>query len=220
METVTLALGDAPDAERTRQFERVAKAGTPITASMTTDVAYRQTPDAHAYAIINDKQNLIDPRRRFLSPLALSAWRFGLDIKKLEGPSGDHAALHRRQIADLRLAQSAGVRILIGTDITVSLLFPGYSVHEEMAYLVNKAGLTPLEALRGATIYAADAMRDPSSGRIAGGQRADMLLLSADPLARIEATSQIQAVILRGKHLSRSSLAALQEESASLAMRN
>jgi imidazolonepropionase-like amidohydrolase len=151
--------------------------------------------------------------------LALSAWRFGLDIKKLEGPGGDYAALHRRQIADLQLARAAGVRILIGTDITVSLLFPGYSVHEEMAYLVNKAGLTPLEALRGATLYAADAMRDANSGRIAAGQRADMLLLSADPLARIEATSQIQAVILNGRYLSLSNLAALQEESAALAAR-
>ncbi len=220
METVTLALGDTPEAERTRQFQRMAKAGTPITASMTTDVAYRQTPDARAYAIIDDNRNMIDPRRRYLSPLALSAWRFGLDIKKLEGPGEDHAALHRRQIADLRLARAAGVRILIGTDITVSLLFPGYSVHEEMAYLVNKAGFTPLEALRGATLYAADTMRDPNSGRIATGQRADMVLLSADPLARIEATSQIEAVILNGRHLSRSSLAALQEESAALAARN
>ena len=69
-------------------------------------------------------------------------------------------------------------------------------------------------------MYAADTMRDPNSGRIATGQRADMVLLSADPLARIEATSQIEAVILNGRHLSRSSLAALQEESAALAARN
>ncbi len=202
-----------------RQFQRMAKAGTPITASMITDVAYRQTPDARAYAIIDDKQYLIDPRRRFLSPLALSAWRFGLDIKKLEGPGNDHAELHRRQIADLRLARTAGVRILIGTDVTVSLLFPGYSVHEEMAYLVNKAGLTPFEALKGATFYAAEAMREGRSGRIAVGQRADMLLLSADPLSRIGATSQIEGVFLKGRYLNRSNLAALQDESAALAAR-
>jgi imidazolonepropionase-like amidohydrolase len=54
-------------------------------------------------------------------------------------------------------------------------------------------------------------MRDPNSGRIAVGQRADMLLLSADPLSRIEATSQIEAVFLNGRHLTRSDLAALQE---------
>jgi imidazolonepropionase-like amidohydrolase len=220
METVTLALGDAPEAERIRQFERMAKAGTPITASMITDVAYRQTPDARAYAIINDTHNKLDARRRYLSPLALSAWRFGLDIKKLEGPGGDHAALHRQQIADLKLARAAGVRILIGTDITVSLLCPGYSVHEEMAYLVSKVGLTPLEALRGATLYASEAMKDSGAGRIAVGQRADMLLLSADPLSRIEATNQIEAVFLNGRHLNRSTLAALQEESASLAARD
>jgi imidazolonepropionase-like amidohydrolase len=219
METVSLALGNAPDRERRRQFERMAKAGTAITATMTTDVAYRQTPDARAYAIIDDMRNVIDARRRFLSPLALAAWRFGLDIKKLEGPGEDHAALHRRQLADLRLAADAGVRILIGTDITVSLIFPGYSVHEEMAYLVRKAGLTPLEALRGATLYAAQTMRDPVSGRISPGQRADMLLLSSDPLSRIEATSQIEAVVLNGRYLGRSQLRALQERSAAIAAR-
>jgi imidazolonepropionase-like amidohydrolase len=219
METVTLALGDAPAAERSRQFARMAKAGTSITASITTDVAYRQTPDERAYAIINDTKNVIDARRRYLSPLALDAWRFGLDIKKLEGPGEDYAALHRRQLDDLRLAVAAGVRVLIGTDITVSMLFPGYSVHEEMAYLVSNAGLSPLDALRGATVYAAEAMRDPSSGRIAEGQRADMLLLSADPLSQIQATTQIEGLFLNGRYLDRSRLAALQKESAVLAAR-
>lgn len=86
--------------------------------------------------------------------------------------------------------------------------------------MVNRAGLTPFEALRGATMYAADAMRDPNSGRIAAGQRADMLLLTADPLSRIESTTQIEAVFLNGRHLGRSSLAALQEKSAALAAQN
>jgi hypothetical protein len=47
-----------------------------------------------------------------------------------------------------------------------------------------------------------------------------MLLLSADPLSRIEATSRIEAVFLKGRYLSRSRLAELQEESAALAARD
>jgi imidazolonepropionase-like amidohydrolase len=217
MDSVSRGLGDASETDRLRQFQRMAAVGTFITASMVADVAYRQTPDEHAYLIINDHENKIDPRRRFLPSLALAAWRFGLDIKRLEGPGGDYAALHRRQLADLKLAHAAGVRILVGTDIPVSLLFPGFSVHEEMAYLVGRAGMTPLEALKGATQYAALAMRDQDSGQIAAGKRADLLLLRSDPLLDISATRDIEAVFLNGRYFNQSQLQKLQEESATLA---
>ena len=43
-------------------------------------------------------------------------------------------------------------------------------------------------------------------GGIAPGKRADLVLLSADPLADIHNTRQIQAVWLRGKYLDRTAL--------------
>ena len=84
----------------------------------------------------------------------LTAWKFGLDTKKLDGPN-DWAASHRRQLADLRLAREAGVSILVATDLGVSLIYPGFTVHEELRFLVEQGGLSPLEALRGATVYPA-----------------------------------------------------------------
>lgn len=218
METVTLALGTRDDAARSQEFRRMAAAGSAIVASLITDVAYRQTPDERAYAVIADSSNRLDPRRRYLSDRALKAWKFGLDVKQLEaGDTTDHAALHQRQLRDLRLARAAGVPIIVGTDLTVSLIYPGSSVHEELAYLVERGGLSPFEALKGATFYPARATRQPRLGTIAPGMQADLLLLSADPIADIAATRRISAVILRGKSFEGSQLQALRLKSAEIA---
>jgi imidazolonepropionase-like amidohydrolase len=221
METVTLALGDKPDSERSKEFARMAAAGTGITATLITDVAYRQTPDARAFAIIEDTANRLDPRRRFLSGRALAAWRFGLDVKKLEaGSTTDHAQLHQRQLSDLRLARAAGVPILIGTDLTVSLIYPGSSVYEEMRYLVAKGGLSPFEALKGATLYPAQAMQLANQGHVATGARADLVLLNRDPVLAVPDATSIDAVVLNGRLLKKRDLNRLREESARLAFRD
>jgi imidazolonepropionase-like amidohydrolase len=221
METVTLALGDRPEGERLKEFARMAAAGTGITATLITDVAYRQTPDAKAYAIIDDTANRLDPRRRFLSGRALAAWRFGLDVKKLEsGSTTDYAQLHRRQLSDLRLARAAGVPILIGTDLTVSLIYPGSSVYEEMRYLVANGGLSPFEALKGATFYPARAMRLTNQGYVAAGARADLVLLERDPVLAVPEAASIDAVVLNGRLLRKRDLDRLREESARLALRD
>jgi imidazolonepropionase-like amidohydrolase len=214
METVMLRLGDAAPAARSAQFAWLARRGTAITATMVTDVAYRQTPDSAAYAIIADTLNLIDPRRRFLSPEMLAFWKFGLDVKRLEGPS-DWAASHRRQLADLRLAHQAGVPILVGTDLGASLVYPGSSVHEEMRLLVEQGGMTPLEVLRGATLYPARTLGLASSaGSIAMGKEADLVLLDANPLDDIRNTQRIRAVVLDGRYLDRGELDGLLESAA------
>jgi imidazolonepropionase-like amidohydrolase len=199
METVMLKLGDAPEAQRRAQFAHLARKGTAITATMVTDVAYRQTPDATAYAVIADTANRIDPRRRFVAPALLAAWKFGLDTKKFDGPD-DWAASHRRQIADLRLAREAGVSILVGTDLGVSLIYPGFTVHEELQFLVEQGGLSPFEALRGATVYPARSLSLADSvGTIAPGMQADLVLLDADPLRAVRHTRAIGAVIRDGR---------------------
>jgi imidazolonepropionase-like amidohydrolase len=214
METVVFSLGDAPPAERSAQFAWLARRGTAITATLVTDVAYRQTPDSLAYSIVADTLNLIDPRRRFISPEMLAFWKFGLDLKKLEGPN-DWAASHRRQLADLRLAHLAGVAILVGTDLGASLVYPGSSVHEEMRLLVEQGGMSPLEVLRGATLYPARTLGlGDSAGTIAVGRQADMVLLDSNPLEDIRNTQRIRAVVLDGRYLDRVELDDLLERAA------
>jgi imidazolonepropionase-like amidohydrolase len=98
---------------------------------------------------------------------------------------------------------AAGVPYFVGTDSGVTGVFPGAALHSEMAYLVS-LGRPPLEVLRAATSRPA-AFLDPSGsfGRVAPGQRADLVLVRGDPSEDITATTAIEAVYVGGVALSR-----------------
>src|SRR4051794_16338345 len=88
-------------------------------------------------------------------------------------------------------------------------VFPGFSLHDELALLVE-AGLTPLEALRSATIAPAVFLHATDSlGTIDKGRVADLVLLDANPLADIHNTMRIRAVVLAGRLLERAALDSL-----------
>jgi imidazolonepropionase-like amidohydrolase len=111
--------------------------------------------------------------------------------------------------ASLRIVgkmNSMGVPIMAGTDTTAPFVFPGSSLHEELALLVQ-AGLTPMQALQAATKRPAEFLgKQQTQGTIEQGKIADLVLLDADPLADIHNTQRISAVILRGKLLDRKAL--------------
>jgi imidazolonepropionase-like amidohydrolase len=89
--------------------------------------------------------------------------------------------------------------------------FPGFSLHDELAMLVE-SGLTPLAALQAATINPAKFMgRSAEMGTIEAGKMADLVLLRADPLADIHNTTLIQGVWLQGKYFDQAALAGMLE---------
>ncbi|HUK88930.1 MAG TPA: CIA30 family protein [Blastocatellia bacterium] len=93
----------------------------------------------------------------------------------------------------VKLLEKAGVPILAGTDAPNPGTVFGASLHGELQLLVE-AGLTPTEALEGATSIPAKVFRLPDRGTIAAGMRADLLLVRGDPGADITATRDIVAV--------------------------
>jgi hypothetical protein len=102
-----------------------------------------------------------------------------------------------------------GVRLLAGTDAPLPRLVPGLSLHDELALLV-RAGLTPAEALRAATLSPAEYLGAADSlGAVARGKVADLVLLDADPLRDIRNTTRIHAVVTNGRYLDRTALDAL-----------
>jgi len=102
--------------------------------------------------------------------------------------------------------QRAGVGILAGTDTGNPYCFPGFSLHDELGWLVQ-AGLTPMEAIQAATRNAARFMgRENDLGTIQPGKLADLVLLEANPLDDIANTRKIAAVVYGGRLFPRSSL--------------
>jgi len=90
---------------------------------------------------------------------------------------------------------------MAGSDVGFPYMFPGFSLHNELALLVQ-AELTPMEALQAAT-------RNParylglldSLGTVEKGKVASLLLLEANPLESISNTQEIAAVVLNGRFL-------------------
>ena len=106
----------------------------------------------------------------------------------------------------------AGVPMMAGTDAMNLYCFPGFSLHDELAMLVE-SGVTPLGALQMATLNPAKFMgRTADIGTIESGKSADMVLLAADPLDDIRNTTQIQAVWLKGKYFDKAALTELLEK--------
>jgi cytosine/adenosine deaminase-related metal-dependent hydrolase len=95
--------------------------------------------------------------------------------------------------------KNAGVKLLAGTDMPQAFVYPGFSLHEELALLVE-SGLTPLEALRTATYNPAEYLGALDSlGTVAKGKLADLVLLDANPLTDIRNTRRISSVIANGR---------------------
>jgi imidazolonepropionase-like amidohydrolase len=112
-----------------------------------------------------------------------------------------------RQIVSI--LHQAGVPLMAGTDAPMPGVYPGFALHEELQRLVD-AGLTPIEALRTATLEPARFLHaENTSGSVAVGKRADLVLLDADPSQDIGNTRRIRAVVLAGRLLERRDLDAL-----------
>lgn len=98
----------------------------------------------------------------------------------------------------LRAFAAAGGVVATGTDASNQLLVPGAGVHLEMELLVL-AGLSPLEALRAATLNGATLLMADTLGRLQPNAVADLVVLGGDPLANIRNTRQVVRVMAAGR---------------------
>lgn len=92
-----------------------------------------------------------------------------------------------------------GGTVVAGTDTPAGVwTFPGMALHRELELFVE-AGFSELNAIRAATCVAARAIKREDLGEIKAGAKADMILLSNNPLEDIKNTRAIELVIKGGK---------------------
>jgi imidazolonepropionase-like amidohydrolase len=109
-------------------------------------------------------------------------------------PGADYAAARQ----SVTVMYRAGVPVLAGTDANAAAGVPaaishGASLHHELELLVD-AGLSPLDALRGATSRPAHYFGLADRGLIEPGRRADLVLIDGNPLQDITATRSIRRI--------------------------
>lgn len=110
-------------------------------------------------------------------------------------PEDARQAIRLRRML-IKALHDAGAGLLLGSDAPQVFNVPGFSIHHELAFLVE-AGLTPYDALATGTTAVADYLGS-NTGLVAVGRDADLVLLDADPLADISNTRRIHGVMLRG----------------------
>jgi imidazolonepropionase-like amidohydrolase len=116
----------------------------------------------------------------------------------------------QREKAALRIAMKnlltlfrAGVTIALGTDSgAMPIRVQGFAEHLEMELMVQ-AGLSPLEAIRVATLNSAILLKtDKKTGSLEPGKAASFIVLDKDPSADIRNTRQINAIWVKGRKVS------------------
>ncbi len=182
-------------------FQAFVKNGTWITPTHGT-----RKMDAFAH----DSAYRNDPRRRYVPLPQQVAWLQDADrmVASDSSPEGRRSFMefYRLGLELTGAAHRAGVGILLGTDSGDTFVFPGAGVHDELGELVQ-AGLTPAEALKAATLSGAEYYgRTAEFGSVKPGRFADLVLLDANPLERIENSRRIAAVVQNGRVFERAAL--------------
>jgi len=104
----------------------------------------------------------------------------------------------RTMLGIFKQMHDAGVPMVVGTDAGVGVT-PFDETWLELELMVA-AGLSPLDALRGATTRAARALRiDQHTGRITPGMRADLIAVRDDPLEDVRAYRRVDWVMCGGR---------------------
>jgi imidazolonepropionase-like amidohydrolase len=168
--------------------ELLAASGMAITPTMSLQGGFY-------WLVGQDPSRMDDERLRILYPApsggAAAGGRGGRG-----GGSGPNLRVQNQQRFVTELVRKGG-RVVAGTDTPIIPF--GVSLHAELELFVG-GGLTPVEALRAATVVSAEALGAADDlGAVAAGMLADFVILDANPLEDIENTRRVRAVVADGR---------------------
>lgn len=137
-------------------------------------------------------------------------------IENTSGRRGQKIPPYSRAEDNVTRLADAGVTLLAGTDAPNPGTAFGTSLHRELELLV-RCGISPARALAATTAEPARVFGLTDRGRVAVGQRADLVLVSGDPLTDITATRAIERIWRAGTPCDRRAFVANAAEAEQLA---
>ncbi len=158
-------------------------------------------------ARLGDTSLTADPRLKYVPISVRRQW----ELEKLRlrtSPEVLELATKQsaRELELVNIMRRAGVQFMAGSDSPDPYVFPGFSLHTELEWLVE-SGFSPTQALQSATFNPALFLAKLDKfGVVETGHAADLVLLEANPLEDIRNTRKIAAVVVAGKYYSRQEL--------------
>lgn len=189
------AMADFDEAGARALFTRMAKAGVASTPTLFLHDIMKRAGERGGVArdtlfMLEDPTDGLRPDKR--TPAQLAAHR------------QDWAFLERL----VRMERDAGILLLAGTDLPLQGV-PGPALHAELAMLQH-AGLSPIEALRTATLNPARFFHATDTlGTVQAGRVADLVVLAANPLDDVANVQRVELVVARGRLYDRAAREAL-----------
>jgi hypothetical protein len=203
-----------PGAAFTSFVERVDTAQFRELARLTREAGIYNVPTAFLWETFFSptaaESLLAMPELKYVSPQTRTAWGNAKRqrLQQMQEQSVPAAAqlrylALRRQM--LKALADAGAPLLMGTDSPQVFNVPGFALHRELRVAID-AGLTPWQVLESGTRnvarYAAEVLKaDGRFGTVAPGQRADLVLLDADPLLDVANLHKRSGVMVGGRWL-------------------
>jgi len=185
-----------------------------LVADKTADLDLKSKPVTDFFALLRDHHTVVDPtfvvqefaifgeQGKVASGLEWVAARMPVNTRRglLTGglpQNREKADTYLRSFDKMlklaRALQDAKITVVAGTDINA-----GLTLHHELELFV-RGGLSPVDALRDATIVPARVMKlDKKTGSIAVGKIADLVVVDGDPLANISDVRKVVTTVRGG----------------------
>lgn len=149
----------------------------------------------HGSMLSDEAIRLMKEHGTFLVPtLYVTTPEAGLRARISEGSRAKGKAMAAAAYESFRKALNAGVRIAFGTDAGV---YPHGHNARELAVMVS-LGMKPADAIRSATLSAAELLGVDDRGEIAAGKLADIIAVPGNPLENVRALENVTFVMVGG----------------------
>jgi len=148
----------------------------------------------HGFAIDDETIQLLVEHGTFLvsTNALMENWEVSAALPAFRSMADEVFPVARRSFSR---AIEAGVKIACGSDAPA--VWHGRNA-DELVVLVER-GMTPLQAIRSATVVSAELIDAPDLGRIAPAMLADLVGVEGDPLTDITATQRVRFVMKDGR---------------------
>ena len=174
----------------------------------------------HLNGYVDPDSMLAKPEFRYISPQQRENYRARAERNRQnpEITPESHAAHAEMRQEFLAAAHRNGAPILMGTDSPQLFNVPGFALHRELPLMVD-AGMSPYEVLvsgtREVARYVEESLGQPGDfGTVTVGNRADLILVGANPLEGVDALQELEGVMVEGRWLDGQAISSRLEEIA------